>query len=124
MKATARVPEKPGQLRRAPTPYPKELRAMAKHARNIHKDGTQDITPPMQNAVHIKAAKITPTLQQRFASDNKKEPVTSNSENDPASHQHSPGSVQEAAYMRGQPPPYHIAAPYTKHAQYFNGTGG
>ncbi|CAG9102237.1 unnamed protein product [Plutella xylostella] len=73
MKATPKIPEKPGQLRRAPTPYPKELRALAKHARNIHKDGTQDITPPMQNAVHIKAAKITPTLQQRFASDNKKE---------------------------------------------------
>lgn len=73
MKAVPKVPEKPGQLRRAPTPYPKELRALAKHARNIHKDGTQDVTPPMQNAVHIKAAKITPTLQQRFASDNKKE---------------------------------------------------
>lgn len=73
MKATPKVPEKPGQLRRAPTPYPKELRALAKHARNIHKDGTQDVSPPMQNAVHIKAAKITPTLQQRFASDNKKE---------------------------------------------------
>lgn len=73
MKATPKVPEKPGQLRRAPTPYPKELRALAKHARNIHKDGAQDVTPPMQNAVHIKAAKITPTLQQRFASDNKKE---------------------------------------------------
>lgn len=73
MKAAPKVPEKPGQLRRAPTPYPKELRALAKHARNIHKDGTQDVTPPMQNAVHIKAAKITPTLQQRFASDNKME---------------------------------------------------
>ncbi|XP_049873841.1 protein lap1 [Pectinophora gossypiella] len=72
MKATPKIPEKPGQLRRAPTPYPKELRALAKHARNIHKDGAQDVTP-MQNAVHIKAAKITPTLQQRFASDNKKE---------------------------------------------------
>lgn len=72
MKVTPKVPEKPGQLRRAPTPYPKELRALAKHARNIHKDGAQDVTP-MQNAVHIKAAKITPTLQQRFASDNKKE---------------------------------------------------
>lgn len=71
MKAAPKVPEKPGQLRRAPTPYPKELRALAKHARNIHKDGAQDVTPPMQNAVHIKAAKITPTLQQRFASDNK-----------------------------------------------------
>lgn len=73
MKAAPKVPEKPGQLKRAPTPYPKELRALAKHARNIHKDGTQDVTPPMQNAVHIKAAKITPTLQQRFASDNKLE---------------------------------------------------
>ncbi|KAJ0176662.1 hypothetical protein K1T71_007841 [Dendrolimus kikuchii] len=73
MKTTPKVPEKPGQLRRAPTPYPKELRALAKHARNIHKDGAQDVTPSMQNAVHIKAAKITPTLQQRFASDNKKE---------------------------------------------------
>lgn len=72
MKITPKAPEKPGQLRRAPTPYPKELRALAKHARNIHKDGAQDVTP-VQNAVHIKAAKITPTLQQRFASDNKKE---------------------------------------------------
>ncbi|GBP97199.1 Erbin [Eumeta japonica] len=72
MKAAPKVPEKPGQLRRAPTPYPKELRALAKHARNIHKDGTQD-TPMLQNAIHIKAAKITPTLQQKFASDNKKE---------------------------------------------------
>lgn len=71
MKATPKVPEKPGQLRRAPTPYPKELRALAKHARNIQKDSTQDVSPAMQNAVHIKAAKITPTLQQRFASDNK-----------------------------------------------------
>ncbi|CAB3221902.1 unnamed protein product [Arctia plantaginis] len=73
LKAAPKVTEKPGQLRRAPTPYPKELRALAKHARNIHKDGTQDVSPPMQNAVHIKAAKITPTLQQRFASDNKME---------------------------------------------------
>lgn len=73
MKVTPKIPEKPGQLRRAPTPYPKELRALAKHARNIHKDGTQDVSPPMQNAVLIKAAKITPTLQQRFASDNKKD---------------------------------------------------
>lgn len=71
MKTAPKVTEKPGQLRRAPTPYPKELRALAKHARNIHKDGAQDVSPPMQNAVHIKAAKITPTLQQRFASDNK-----------------------------------------------------
>ncbi|XP_045498286.1 leucine-rich repeat-containing protein 1 [Colias croceus] len=78
MKPTVKIPEKGSQLRRAPTPYPKELRAMAKHARNIHKDGAQDITPPMQNAVHIKAAKITPTLQQRFASDNKKVEMESN----------------------------------------------
>ncbi|CAH0715598.1 unnamed protein product, partial [Brenthis ino] len=71
MKPVIKTTEKPGQLRRAPTPYPKELRAMAKHARTIHKDGTQDVSPPMHNALHIKAAKITPTLQQRFASDNK-----------------------------------------------------
>lgn len=73
MKAPPKVPEKPGQLRRAPTPYPKELRALAKHARNIHKDSAQDVSSTVQNAVLIKAAKITPTLQQRFASDNKKE---------------------------------------------------
>ncbi|XP_041979630.1 leucine-rich repeat-containing protein 1 [Aricia agestis] len=70
MKPVPKVPEKPGQLRRAPTPYPKELRAMAKHARNIHKDSSQDITPPKKSAVHIKAAKITPTLQQKYVSDN------------------------------------------------------
>ncbi|CAK1580227.1 unnamed protein product [Parnassius mnemosyne] len=91
MKTTAKVPEKPGQLRRAPTPYPKELRAMAKHVRNIHKDGTQDISPPMQNSVHIKAAKITPTLQQRFASDNKKESDDTNAEND--------GTIQDPLKM-------------------------
>lgn len=81
MKTAPKVPEKPGQLRRAPTPYPKELRALAKHARNIHKDGTQDISPTVQNSVHIKAAKITPTLQQRFASDNKKNNDSSSKEN-------------------------------------------
>lgn len=81
MKAAPKIPEKPGQLRRAPTPYPKELRALAKHARNIHKDGTQDVTPQMLNAVHIKAAKITPTLQQRFASDNKSEAKNGSMEN-------------------------------------------
>lgn len=72
MKAAPKMPEKSSQLKRAPTPYPKELRALAKHARNIHKDGAQD-TAAMQNAVLIKAAKITPTFQQRFASDNKLE---------------------------------------------------
>lgn len=68
VKAAAKnAAEKPGQLRRAPTPYPKELRALAKHARNVQKDvGDESIS--MQNAVHIKAAKVTPTLQQRFAS--------------------------------------------------------
>lgn len=66
VKAAAKnVAEKPGQLRRAPTPYPKELRALAKHARNAQKDVGDE---SMQNAVHIKAAKVTPTLQQRFAS--------------------------------------------------------
>ncbi|KAM3965192.1 leucine rich repeat containing protein 7 lap1 [Aphomia sociella] len=89
MKATPKVPEKPGQLRRAPTPYPKELRALAKHARNIHKDGAQDVSPPMQNAVHIKAAKITPTLQQRFASDNK-------IEIDNTAHDNTDGVTQDA----------------------------
>lgn len=69
MKAAAKgAAEKPGQLRRAPTPYPKELRALAKHARNIQKDSADEALLSMQNAVHIKAAKITPTLQQRFAS--------------------------------------------------------
>ncbi|KAJ2949052.1 hypothetical protein O0L34_g5993 [Tuta absoluta] len=81
MKTASKAIEKPGQLRRAPTPYPKELRALAKHARNINKDGAQDVTPPMQNAVHIKAAKITPTLQQRFASDNKIELESANKDN-------------------------------------------
>ncbi|XP_037868436.1 protein lap1 [Bombyx mori] len=82
MKAAPKVPEKPGQLRRAPTPYPKELRALAKHARNIHKDGSQDVSPSMQDAVYIKAAKITPTLQQRFASDNKIEQESSKDHTD------------------------------------------
>lgn len=81
MKVAPKIPEKPGQLRRAPTPYPKELRALAKHARNIHKDGTQDITPSVQNSVQIRAAKITPTLQQRFASDNKKDIEDINKDN-------------------------------------------
>lgn len=81
MKPVVKAAEKPGQLRRAPTPYPKELRAMAKHARNIHKDSAQDVSPPMHNALHIKAAKITPTLQQRFASDNKLEAINAEEHN-------------------------------------------
>lgn len=28
--------DKPGRLTRAPTPYPKELKALAKHARNLN----------------------------------------------------------------------------------------
>nr|XP_026492368.1 protein lap1-like [Vanessa tameamea] len=92
MKPVVKAPEKPGQLRRAPTPYPKELRAMAKHARNIHKDGAQDVSPPMHNALHIKAAKITPTLQQRFASDNKLENVSAD-EDTPDNVQQDPMKV-------------------------------
>lgn len=29
--------EQPGRLTRAPTPYPKELRALAKHAKNLQR---------------------------------------------------------------------------------------
>ncbi|CAK1551066.1 unnamed protein product [Leptosia nina] len=92
MKPTIKLPEKGGQLRRAPTPYPKELRAMAKHARSIHKDGAQDGIP-MQNAVHIKAAKITPTLQQRFASDNQIEDTLLNNDTNVGSTEQDPMNV-------------------------------
>lgn len=34
--------ELPRQLHRAPTPYPKELRNLAKHARNVHNQATND----------------------------------------------------------------------------------
>lgn len=34
--------EVPNQLHRAPTPYPKELRNLARHARNLHHQTTHD----------------------------------------------------------------------------------
>ena len=34
--------ELPRQLHRAPTPYPKELRNLARHARNLHHQNTHD----------------------------------------------------------------------------------
>lgn len=34
--------ELPRQLHRAPTPYPKELRNLARHARNLHHQTTHD----------------------------------------------------------------------------------
>lgn len=34
--------EVPRQLHRAPTPYPKELRNLARHARNLHHQSTHD----------------------------------------------------------------------------------
>lgn len=50
--------DKPGRLTRAPTPYPKELKALAKHARNLHslqKDptaaaGRQFVMPKTQDS--------------------------------------------------------------------------
>lgn len=56
--------DKPGRLTRAPTPYPKELKALAKHARNLHslqKDptaaaGRQFVMPKSQDAANKTAA--------------------------------------------------------------------
>ncbi|CAL4067329.1 unnamed protein product, partial [Meganyctiphanes norvegica] len=45
--ATDGEPDKPGNLRRAPTPYPKELKALAKHARNVYALGRDK--PPESN---------------------------------------------------------------------------
>ncbi|XP_076035613.1 uncharacterized protein LOC143021773 isoform X2 [Oratosquilla oratoria] len=50
--------DKPGRLSRAPTPYPKELKALAKHARNLHnlhketgKPGQEPVKPVSPNDV-------------------------------------------------------------------------
>lgn len=59
--------DKPGRLTRAPTPYPKELKALAKHARNLHslqKDpttaaGRQFVMPKTQDSANKTAAPVT-----------------------------------------------------------------
>lgn len=56
--------DKPGRLTRAPTPYPKELKALAKHARNLHslqKDptaatGRQFVMPKTQDTANKTAS--------------------------------------------------------------------
>lgn len=40
--ATELETEVPRQLHRAPTPYPKELRNLARHARNLHHQSIHD----------------------------------------------------------------------------------
>ncbi|KAK0179973.1 hypothetical protein PV327_005665 [Microctonus hyperodae] len=57
--------EVPRQLHRAPTPYPKELRNLARHARNLHHQSTHDQRVHMERENMIKeavVAKATPTL--------------------------------------------------------------
>lgn len=68
VKTTAKGQERPSQLRRAPTPYPKELRAMAKNVKhaNSNKDSADEALLSTTAEVRVRAAKITPTLRQRF----------------------------------------------------------
>ncbi|XP_015191526.1 PREDICTED: protein lap1 isoform X2 [Polistes dominula] len=51
--------EVPNQLHRAPTPYPKELRNLARHARNLHHQTTQDQKMNLEQQTMIKEAIIT-----------------------------------------------------------------
>ncbi|KAG7207805.1 hypothetical protein KM043_009409 [Ampulex compressa] len=57
--------EVPRQLHRAPTPYPKELRNLARHARNLHHQSTHDHRIHLEQETLIKEAiiaKATTTL--------------------------------------------------------------
>ncbi|KAI4496889.1 hypothetical protein M0804_000699 [Polistes exclamans] len=51
--------EVPNQLHRAPTPYPKELRNLARHARNLHHQTTHDQKMNLEQQTMIKEAIIT-----------------------------------------------------------------
>lgn len=61
--------DKPGRLTRAPTPYPKELKALAKHARNLHslqKDsaaGRQFVVGKSQESAKSPPASSTSVVQ-------------------------------------------------------------
>ncbi|KAF7997883.1 hypothetical protein HCN44_009281 [Aphidius gifuensis] len=76
--------ELPRQLHRAPTPYPKELRNLARHARNLHHQSMHDQRTHSEHeegmVKEAVVAKSTPTLntinhhQQQSPSDNKQNP--------------------------------------------------
>ncbi|CAK9814745.1 ERBIN [Anthophora plagiata] len=53
--------EIPRQLHRAPTPYPKELRNLARHARNLHHQSTHDQRMQLEQETMIKEAIIATT---------------------------------------------------------------
>ncbi|XP_012339290.1 protein lap1 [Apis florea] len=53
--------EIPRQLHRAPTPYPKELRNLARHARNLHHQSTHDERMHLEQETMIKEAIIATT---------------------------------------------------------------
>lgn len=54
--------EVPHQLHRAPTPYPKELRNLARHARNLHHQSTHDQKMNLEQQTMIKEAIITKAI--------------------------------------------------------------
>ncbi|XP_063220275.1 protein lap1 isoform X2 [Bacillus rossius redtenbacheri] len=174
--------EEPNHLLRAPTPYPKELRAMAKHARALHqgpkrayKDAIEDapllgkLRTPWPGDVLIKEAKVKKPETFSLCEQSKPAlfPALSVSESIQETSLHSAENrpiIREAKYVRQrtstaysngnklcdeslqqnqssmpscstgdnlrfsiasssdhplQPPPYHIAAAYSKQAKWF-----
>ncbi|XP_012278672.1 leucine-rich repeat-containing protein 1 isoform X2 [Orussus abietinus] len=81
--------EVPRQLHRAPTPYPKELRNLARHARNLHHQSTHD-----QREGTIKEAVVAKATAS-LGIVSKPEPVTLN--NKAVEHADSEESTEEPA---------------------------
>ncbi|XP_047500097.1 mucin-12-like isoform X3 [Penaeus chinensis] len=137
--------DKPGRLTRAPTPYPKELKALAKHARNLHslqKDPSRQfvlgrsedagrVSSPAQPAkedsevasgrrvIAMKAPGDTVTKNTTSPAEENgtsQHPMTSSEGSGPAEGEQG-GDTPDKRIKK--PPPYHIAAVMSRHAADF-----
>ncbi|XP_063614671.1 protein scribble homolog isoform X3 [Penaeus indicus] len=137
--------DKPGRLTRAPTPYPKELKALAKHARNLHslqKDPSRQfvlgrsedagrVSSPTQPAKEDSdVASGRRVIAMKAPADAVTKTTTSPAEENGTS-QHPVASSEGSGHAEGEqggdtpdkrikkPPPYHIAAVMSRHAADF-----
>ncbi|XP_066584062.1 protein lap1 [Prorops nasuta] len=115
--------EVPRQLHRAPTPYPKELRNLARHARNLQHQCVHDqrnTHSPMSSADHY----LSKNFNRNITSDQPEEHVNSEESSDEAAKtvlaQEKSPDIREAKYIRNPTSDYLIESPTI--ADYVNST--
>lgn len=137
--------DKPGRLTRAPTPYPKELKALAKHARNLHslqKDPSRQFVLGRSEDAGQASSPTQPAKEDSETASGRRviamkapvDTVTRNTTSLPEENgtpQHPMASSEGSGPLEGEqggdtpdkrikkPPPYHIAAVMSRHAADF-----